>query len=145
MRTVKITCPYCSNEQKIFHLSYNLKKILNIFSEQEQLIPTRAITDINKKIKKFSCKTCLKDLIYFFNINTKEYLIDGMHLKYAREIVLNKRNGIELLKNKIVKLENVESGAENEKLLEYLRIKVIKEDEELNRLKEEYKDLPLKL
>jgi hypothetical protein len=145
MRTAKIICPYCSNVQKIFHLSYNLKKFFNIFSKQEQLIPTRAITDINKQIKKFSCKTCLKDLIYFFNINNEEYFVDGIHLKYARELILNKTNGIDLLKNKIVKLENVENSSENEKLLEYLRIKVIKEDEELNHLKEEYKDLPLKL
>ena len=145
MRTAKITCPYCSNLQKIFHLSYSLKKFFNIFSKQEQLIPTRAITDIHKIIKKFSCKTCLKDLIYFFNINNEEYFVDGIHLKYARELILNKTNGIDLLKNKIVKLEKVENSPENEKLLEYLRIKVIKEDEELNHLKEEYKDLPLKL
>ena len=145
MRTAKITCPYCSNLQKIFHLSYSLKKFFNIFSKQEQLIPTRAITDVNKQIKKFSCKTCLKDLIYFFNINNEEYFVDGIHLKYARELILNKTNGIDLLKNKIVKLEKVENVPENEKLLEYLRIKVIKEDEELNHLKEEYKDLPLKL
>jgi hypothetical protein len=145
MRTAKITCPYCSNLQKIFHLSYSLKKFFNIFSKQEQLIPTRAITDVNKQIKKFSCKACLKDLIYFFNTNTKEYFIDGIHLKYARELILNKTNGIDLLKNKIVKLEKVENIPENEKLLEYLRIKVIKEDEELSHLKEEYKDFPLKL
>jgi hypothetical protein len=145
MRTAKITCPYCSNLQKIFHLSYSLKKFFNIFSKQEQLIPTRAITDVNKKIKKFSCKACLKDLIYFFSINNEEYFVDGIHLKYARELILNKTNGIDLLKNKIVKLEKVENVPENEKLLEYLRIKVIKEDEELNHLKEEYKDLPLKL
>jgi hypothetical protein len=145
MRTAKITCPYCSNLQKIFHLSYSLKKFFNIFSKQEQLIPTRAITDIHKIIKKFSCKTCLKDLIYFFNINNEEYFVDGIHLKYARELILNKTNGIDLLKNKIVKLENIETSPENEKLLEYLRIKAIKEDEELNHLKEEYKDLPLKL
>ena len=145
MRTAKITCPYCSNLQKIFHLSYSLKKFFNIFSKQEQLIPTRAITDVNKKIKKFSCKVCLKDLIYFFNINNEEYFVDGIHLKYARELILNKTNGIDLLKNKIVKLEKVENVPENEKLMEYLRIKVIKEDEELNHLKEEYKDLPLKL
>jgi hypothetical protein len=145
MRTAKITCPYCSNSQKIFYFSFNLKQFFNIFSKQEQLIPTRAITDINKQIKKFLCKACLKDLIYFFNINNEEYFVDGIHLKYARELILNKRNGIELLKNKIVKLEKVENSPENEKLLEYLRIKVIKEDEELNHLKEEYKDLPLKL
>jgi hypothetical protein len=145
MRTAKITCPYCSNSQKIFYFSFNLKQFFNIFSKQEQLIPTRAITDINKKIKKFSCKACLKDLIYFFNINNEEYFVDGIHLKYARELILNKGNGIELLKNKIIKLEKVENSPENEKLLEYLRIKVIKEDEELNHLKEEYKDLPLKL
>ena len=145
MRTAKITCPYCSNLQKIFHLSYSLKKFFNIFQKAELLIPTRAITDINKQIKKFSCKTCLKDLIYFFNINNEEYFVDGIHLKYARELILNKTNGIDILKNKIVKLENIETSPENEKLLEYLRIKAIKEDEELNHLKEEYKDLPLKL
>ena len=145
MRTAKITCPYCSNLQKIFHLSYSLKKFFNIFQKAELLIPTRAITDINKQIKKFLCKACLKDLIYFFNINNEEYFVDGIHLKYARELILNKTNGIDLLKNKIVKLEKVENVPENEKLLEYLRIKVIKEDEELNHLKEEYKDLPLKL
>ena len=145
MRTAKITCPYCSNSQKIFYFSFNLKQFFNIFSKQEQLIPTRAITDINKQIKKFLCKACLKDLIYFFNINNEEYFVDGIHLKYARELILNKTNGIDLLKNKIVKLEKVENVPENEKLLEYLRIKVIKEDEELNHLKEEYKDLTLKL
>ena len=145
MRTAKITCPYCSNSQKIFYFSFNLKQFFNIFSKQEQLIPTRAITHINKQIKKFLCKACLKDLIYFFNINNEEYFVDGIHLKYARELILNKTNGIDLLKNKIVKLEKLENVPENEKLLEYLRIKVIKEDEELNHLKEEYKDLTLKL
>ena len=94
MRTAKITCPYCSNLQKIFHLSYSLKKFFNIFSKQEQSIPTKAITDINKQIKKFSCKACLKDLIYFFNTNTKEYFIDGIHLKYARELILKKQTAL---------------------------------------------------
>ncbi len=145
MRTAKITCPYCSNLQKIFHLSYSLKKFFNIFSKQEQSIPTKAITDINKQIKKFSCKACLKDLIYFFNTNTKEYFIDGIHLKYVRDLILNKRNGIDILKNKIGKLENIETSPENEKLLEYLRIKAIKEDEELNHLVEENKHLPINL
>ena len=121
MRTLKITCPYCNNQQKIFHLSYNLKKFFNIFQKAESLIPTKAITDIHKIIKKFSCKACLKDLI------------------------LNKRNGIAILKNKISKLENVETSPENEKLLEYLRIKAIKEDEELNHLVEENKHLPINL
>ena len=50
MRTAKITCPYCSNSQKIFYFSFNLKQFFNIFSKQEQLIPTRAITDVNKKM-----------------------------------------------------------------------------------------------
>jgi hypothetical protein len=145
MRTLKITCPYCNNLQKIFHLSYNFKKFFNIFQKAESLIPTKAITDIHKIIKKFSCKACLKDLICFFNINTKEYFIDGIHLKYVRDLILNKRNGIDILKNKIGKLENIETSPENEKLLEYLRIKAIKEDEELNHLVEENKHLPINL
>ena len=51
----------------------------------------------------------------------------------------------DILKNKIGKLENVEASPENEKLLEYLRIKAIKEDEELNHLVEENKHLPINL
>jgi hypothetical protein len=68
-----------------------------------------------------------------------------IHLKYVRDLILNKRNGIDILKNKIGKLENVETSPENEKLLEYLRIKAIKEDEELNHLVEENKNLPINL
>jgi hypothetical protein len=67
------------------------------------------------------------------------------HLKYVRDLILNKRNGIDILKNKIGKLENIETSPENEKLLEYLRIKAIKEDEELNHLVEENKHLPINL
>jgi hypothetical protein len=84
MRTLEITCPYCNNLQKIFHLSYNFKKFFNTFQKAESLIPTKAITDIHKIIKKFSCKACLKDLICFFNINTKEYFIDGDSFKICQ-------------------------------------------------------------
>ena len=145
MRTLKIKCPYCNNIQRIFYFSYNLKKFFNNFQEKEPSIPTKAITDLNKKIKQFSCKICLKDLVYFFNISTKKYFIDGVHLKYVRDLILITRNGIDSIKNKISELRNIEIGSRNEKLIEYLNIKISKETEKLNHLVQENKDLPLNL
>ena len=66
-------------------------------------------------------------------------------IKYARDLIKNKINGINSIKDKIIKLERSKSSDENQKILEYLRIKMIKEDEALNHLKEEYKNLPLNL
>jgi hypothetical protein len=103
------------------------------------------ITEANKVVKNFSCKQCLKQLIYFFNIDNKNYFVDGVNLKYVRDSILQKTNGIKTLKNKIFKLENDQMSPESEKLLEFLRIKVIKEEEMLKHLIEENKELPLNL
>ena len=145
MRIAKILCPYCNKEQKFFHLSYELKKFFNIFPVEEQLIPTRFFKNNNKEIKKLDCKSCSKGLVYFFDVSKQEYFIDGEMIKYARDLIKNKINGINSIKDKIIKLERFKSSDENQKILEYLRIKMIKEDEAFNHLKEEYKDLPLNL
>ena len=145
MKIAKILCPYCNKEQRFFYLSYQLKKFFNIFPKEEQLIPTRFFENNNKEIKKVDCKGCSKSLIYFFNINKQKYFIDGEMIKYARDLIKNKINGIKIIKDKILKLESERSTYENRKILEYLRLKMNKEDEALNHLKEENKDLPLKL
>ncbi len=87
----------------------------------------------------------LKTTDLFFNIDNKNYFVDGVNLKYVRESILQQTNGIKSLKNKIFKLENDQITPENEKLLEFLRIKVIKEEEKLKHLIEENKELPLNL
>ena len=87
----------------------------------------------------------MKQLIYFFNTDNKKYFVDGVNLKHVRNNILQKTNGIKTLKNKIFKLENDQMSPESEKLLEFLRIKVIKEEEMLKHLIEENKELPLNL
>ena len=145
MRTNIIICPYCKNSQRIYFLSYPFINFFNLFSKHEKQIPTKIITEANKVVKNFSCKQCLKQLIYFFNIDNKNYFVDGVNLKHVRDNILQKTNGIKTLKNKIFKLENDQMSPESEKLLEFLRIKVIKEEEMLTRLIEENKELPLNL
>ena len=145
MRTNKIICPYCKNSQRIYFLSYPFINFFNLFSKHERQIPTKIITQANKVVKNFSCKQCLKQLIYFFNIDNKNYFVDGVNLKYVRDSILQQTNGIKSLKNKIFKLENDQMSPESEKLLEFLRIKVIKEEEKLKHLIEENKELTLNL
>ena len=131
-------------QEKLFNETVNLK-ISNRYLPEEKQIPTKIITEANKVVKNFSCKQCLKQLIYFFNIDNKNYFVDGVNLKHVRDNILQKTNGIKTLKNKIFKLENDQMIPESEKLLEFLRIKVIKEEEMLKHLIEENKELPLNL
>lgn len=145
MRTNKIICPYCKNSQRIYFLSYPFINFFNLFSKHEKQIPTKIITEANKVVKNFSCKQCLKQLIYFYNINNKNYFVDGLNLKYIRDTILTLTIGIKTLKNKISKLENDQMNHESEKLLEFLRIKVIKDEEKLKHLIEENKEMPLDL
>jgi len=37
MRTTLVNCTYCDSNQKIFHISYNLKKFLNNFKKKKSL------------------------------------------------------------------------------------------------------------
>ncbi len=145
MRTNKIACPYCKSLQRIYFLSYPFINFFNLFSKHEKQIPTKIITEVNKVVKNFSCKQCLKQLIYFYNINNKNYFVDGLNLKYIRDTILTLTIGIKTLKNKISKLENDQMNHESEKLLEFLRIKVIKDEEKLKHLIEENKEMPLNL
>ena len=133
MRTTLVNCPYCNSNQKIFHISYNLKKFLNKFEKVEIFI----LGTYNKKqetIKKFNCNKCSETLFIYYDIEKSQYFVNGERLEELRNAILEKKRGIEILKKKLV--ENI-----NEQIKDILQIKVIKEEEELNHLIQEEKEL----
>jgi len=133
MRTTLVNCPYCNSNQKIFHISYNLKKFLNKFKKAEIFI----LGTYNKKqetIKKFNCNKCSETLFIYYDIEKSQYFVNGERIEELRNAILEKKRGIGILKKKLV--ENI-----NEQIKDFLRIKSIKEEEELNHLIQEEKEL----
>ena len=133
MRTTLVNCPYCNSNQKIFHISYNLKKFLNNFEKAKIFI----LGTYNKKqetIKKFNCNKCSKTLFIYYDIEKSQYFVNGERIEELRNAILEKKRGIEILKKKLV--ENI-----NEQIKDFLQIKSIKEEEELNHLIQEEKEL----
>ena len=133
MRTTLVNCPYCDSNQKIFHISYNLKKFLNNFKQEKIFI----LGTYNKKqetIKKFNCNKCSETLFIYYDIEKSQYFVNGERIEELRNAILEKKRGIGILKKKLV--ENI-----NEQIKDFLRIKSIKEEEELNHLIQEEKEL----
>ena len=133
MSTTLVNCPYCNSNQKIFHISYNLKKFLNKFEKAEIFI----LGTYNKKqetIKKFNCNKCSETLFIYYDIEKSQYFVKGERIEELRNTITDKKRGIEILKKKLV--ENI-----NEQIKDILQIKVIKEEEELNHLIQEEKEL----
>ena len=133
MSSTLVNCPYCNSNQKIFHISYNLKKFLNKFEKAEIFI----LGTYNKKqetIKKFNCNKCSETLFIYYDIEKSQYFVNGERIEELRNAILEKKRGIEILKKKLV--ENI-----NEQIKDILQIKVIKEEEELNHLIQEEKEL----
>jgi hypothetical protein len=133
MSTTLVNCPYCDSNQKIFHISYNLKKFLNNFKQEKIFI----LGTYNKKqetIKKFNCNKCSETLFIYYDIEKSQYFVNGKRLEELRNAILEKKRGIGILKKKLV--ENI-----NEQIKDFLRIKSIKEEEELNHLIQEEKEL----
>ena len=133
MSTTLVNCPYCDSNQKIFHISYNLKKFLNNFKQEKIFI----LGTYNKKqetIKKFNCNKCSESLFIYYDIEKSQYFVNGKRLEELRNAILEKKRGIGILKKKLV--ENI-----NEQIKDFLRIKSIKEEEELNHLIQEEKEL----
>ena len=108
MSTTLVNCPYCDSNQKIFHISYNLKK--------------------------FNCNKCSETLFIYYDIEKSQYFVNGERLEELRNAILEKKRGIEILKKKLV--ENI-----NEQIKDFLQIKIIKEEEELNHLIQNEKEL----
>ena len=133
MRTTLVNCTYCDSNQKIFHISYNLKKFLNNFKKEKIFI----LGTYNKKqetIKKFNCNKCSETLFIYYDIEKSQYFVNGERIEELRNAILEKKRGIGILKKKLV--ENI-----NEQIKDILQIKVIKEEEELNHLIQEEKEL----
>ena len=133
MRTTLVNCPYCNSNQKIFHISYNLKKFLNKFKKAEIFI----LGTYNKKqetIKKFNCNKCSETLFIYYDIEKSQYFVNGERIEELRNAITDKKRGIEILKKKLV--ENI-----NKQIKDILQIKVLKEEEELNHLIQEEKEL----
>ena len=133
MSTTLVNCPYCDSNQKIFHISYNLKKFLNNFKQEKIFI----LGTYNKKqetIKKFNCNKCSETLFIYYDIEKSQYFVNGERIEELRNAILEKKRGSGILKKKLV--ENI-----NEQIKDFLRIKSIKEEEELNHLIQEEKEL----
>ena len=133
MSTTLVNCPYCNSNQKIFHISYNLKKFLNNFKKEKTFI-LGTYNKKQEKIKKFNCSNCSETLFIYYDIEKLQYFVRGERIEELRNAITDKKKGIEILKKKL--LEN-----NNEQIKEFLQIKSIKEEEELNHLIQKEKEL----
>ena len=132
MKITLVNCPYCNLNQKIFHISYNLKKFLNNFEKLEIFI----LGKFNKyqEIKKFNCEKCSMTLLIYYDIEKSKYFVNGERLEGLRNSSTNTKKNIKILKQKSV--EN-----DDEQIKDYLKINIIKEEEELNHLTQKEKEL----
>ena len=133
MSTTLVNCPYCNSNQKIFHISYNLKKFLNKFEKLEIFI----LGNFNKKqeiIKKFNCNNCSETLFIYYDIEKSQYFVNGERLEELRNSSTDTKKDIKILKQKL--FEN-----DNEQIKDYLKINIIKDEEELNHLTQKEKEL----
>ena len=132
MKITLVNCPYCNLNQKIFHISYNLKKFLNNFEKLEIFI----LGKFNKyqEIKKFNCDKCSMTLLIYYDIEKSKYFVNGERLEELRNSSTDTKKDIRILKQKL--FEN-----DNEQIKDYLKINIIKEEEKLNHLIQREKEL----
>ena len=133
MKITLVNCPYCNFNQKIFHISYTLKKFLNNLEKLEMFI----LGKFNKNqeiIKKFNCDKCSMALLFYYDIEKSKYVINGERLEELRNSSTDTKKDIKILKQKL--FEN-----DNEQIKDYLKINIIKEEEELNHLTQKEKEL----
>ena len=133
MKITLVNCPYCNLNQKIFHISYSLKKFLNNFEKLEVFI----LGKFNKNqeiIKKFNCDKCSMALLFYYDIEKSKYFINGERLEELRNSSTDTKKDIKILKQKL--FEN-----DNEQIKDYLKINIIKEEQELNHLIQREKEL----
>ena len=133
MKITLVNCLYCNFNQKIFHISYTLKKFLNNLEKLEIFI----LGKFNKNqeiIKKFNCDKCSMALLFYYDIEKLKYFINGERLEELRNSSMDAKKDIKILKQKL--FEN-----DNEQIKDYLKINIIKEEEELNHLTQKEKEL----
>ena len=132
MKITLVNCPYCNLNQKIFHISYTLKKFLNNLEKLEIFI----LGKFNKyqEIKKFNCDKCSMTLLIYYDIEKSKYFVNGERLVELRNSSTHTKKDIKILKQKL--FEN-----DDEQIKDYLKINIIKEEEELNHLTQKEKEL----
>jgi hypothetical protein len=133
MKITSVNCPYCNLNQKVLHISYNLKKFLNNFAKLEIFI----LGKFNKNqeiIKKFNCNKRSMTLLIYYDIEKLKYFVNGERLEELRNSSAGTKKSIKILKQKSV--EN-----DNEQVKDYLEINIIKEEEKLNHLIQKEKEL----
>ena len=133
MKITLANCPYCNLNQKIFHISYSLKKFLNNFEKLEVFI----LGKFNKNqeiIKKFNCGKCSMTLLIYYDIEKSKYFVNGERLEELKNSSTNTKKDIRILKQKLA-VNN------NEQIKDYLEINIIKEEQELNHLIQREKEL----
>ena len=104
MKITLINCPYCNLNQKIFHISYNLKKFLNNFEKLEIFI----LGKFNKyqEIKKFNCDKCSLTLLIYYDIEKSKYFVNGERLEELRNSSTDTKKDIKILKQKLFENDN---------------------------------------
>ena len=133
MKITSVNCPYCNLNQKVFHISHNLKKFLNNFEKLEIFI----LGKFNKNqeiIKKFNCDKCSMTLLIYYDIEKSKYFVNGERLEELRNSSIDIKKDVKILKKKL--FEN-----DNEQIKDYLKINIIKDEEELNQLTQKEKEL----
>jgi hypothetical protein len=132
MKITLVNCPYCNLNQKIFHISYNLKKFLNNFKKLEVFILGKF--NKNQEIKKFNCDKRSMTLLIYYDIEKSKYFVNDERLEELRNSSTDTKKDIRILKQKL--FEN-----DNEQIKDYLKINIIKDEEELNHLTQKEKEL----
>jgi hypothetical protein len=133
MKITLVNCPYCNFDQKIFHISYNLKKFLNNFEKLEVFILGK-FNKNQKIIKRFNCDKCSMTLLIYYDTEKLKYFVNGERLQELKNSSIDTKKGIKILKQKLV--EN-----NNKQIKNYLKIKIIKEEGELSNLTQKEKEL----
>jgi len=94
MSTTLVNCPYCDSNQKIFHISYNLKKFLNNF-KKEKIFILGTYNKKQEKIKKFNCNKCSETLFIYYDIEKLQYFVNGERIEELRNAITNKKKVLE--------------------------------------------------
>ncbi len=133
MKRTLINCPYCLSNQKIFHISYYLKNFLNKFKKEKIFI----LGTYNKKqeiINEFNCNNCSETLFICYDIEKLKYFVNGKRIEELRSSILNNKIGTTILKRKLI-------DSDNEQIKDFLKIKINKEENNLNYLIQKEKEL----
>ena len=116
----------------LFYEKVNVDSSVNF--KQEKIFILGTYNKKQETIKKFNCNKCSETLFIYYDIEKSQYFVNGERLEELRNAILEKKRGIGILKKKLV--ENI-----NEQIKDFLQIKIIKEEEELNHLIQNEKEL----